>query len=246
MKIFGFIGSPLKKKSNTYTLTKMMLDKLIKMDADLEYNLFTAGDVEIQSCNGCWSCMTEGTCPLDTKDDMAFLKDEMLDSDLIIWGSPVYAMHVSGQMKTFLDRLVNWYHTLRLAGKPGITVSTTAGAGLEEVHQYLHLLLSGAGVKTICSLDSYGTLPGTIVDPEDAQKSADKAAYDIYPFLIGEKRIESDEWLEYSFQAMKNKVMHKETLNGDYKYWKEHEMLEIESFKELLQKINDDNSFKLK
>lgn len=149
IKIFGFIGSPLQKRSNTYTLTKMMIDKLLEKNRAIEYSLFTAGDVNIQSCTGCWSCMTHGQCPLDKKDDMAFLKEEMMGSDLIIWGSPVYALHVSGQMKTFLDRLVNWYHTLRLAGKSGVTVSTTAGSGLEEVHQYLRLLLSVSGVKTI-------------------------------------------------------------------------------------------------
>lgn len=236
MKIFGFIGSPLKKKSNTYTLTKMMLNKLLQMDGNIEYNLFTAGDMDIQSCNGCWSCMTHGTCPLDTKDDMEFLKEEMMESDLLIWGSPVYAMHVSGQMKIFLDRLVCWYHTIRLAGKPGITVSTTAGYGLEEVHQYLHSLFNVVGVKTICSLDTYGTLPGHI-DYENALKSAEKAAQEIYPFLNGKKTIESDEWLEYAFQAMKNKVMHKNALKADYEYWKEHKMLEMNSFEELLQKI---------
>ncbi len=236
MKIFGFIGSPLKKKSNTYTLTKMMIDKLLEKDGDIKYTLLTAGNVNIWSCNGCWSCMTQGLCPLDIKDDMAFLKEEMLESDLIIWGSPVYAMHISGQMKTFLDRLASWYHTLRLAGKPGITVSTTAAKGLDEVHQYLRLLFSVSGVKTIYSLDTYGTLPGTIVDLESAQKSADKAANEIYPYLTDEKVIESDEWLEYSFQTMKNKVMNKDDLNGDYNYWHEHGMLEMNSFKELLQK----------
>lgn len=236
IKIFGFIGSPLKKRSNTYTLTKMMIDKLLEKNGDIEYTLLTSGDVNIKSCDGCWSCMTHGPCPLDKKDDMAFLKEKMLESELIIWGSPVYAMHVSGHMKAFLDRLANWYHTLRLAGKPGVTVSTTAGSGLEEVHQYLHLLFSVAGIKRIHSLDTYGTLPGTIVDPESASKSAEKAAYEIYPFINGEKRIKSDKWLEYSFQAMKDKVMNKGTLNADYEYWKENEMLKMNSFEELLQK----------
>lgn len=85
-------------------------------------------------------------------------------------------------------------------------------------------------------MDTIGTLPSTIVDPESAQKSADKAANEVYTFLNGEKRIESDKWLEYSFQKMKDKVMHKDALNADYEYWKEHEMLEMNSFKELLQK----------
>lgn len=236
--VFAFIGSPLKERSNTYNLTKMMIDKLVDMDNDIKFDLITAGDVNIQTCKGCWSCMRFGKCPLDKKDDMAFLKEKMLDSDIIIWGSPVYAMHVSGQMKIFLDRLASWYHTFRLAGKPGITVSTTAGAGLEEVHEYLKAVLNMAGVKVISSLETYGTLPETLINPEDALKSAHKMAYEIYPYLTGEKNIETDEGLEYSFQVNKNKVIYgAEVLKADYKYWKENKMMEMNSFNELLEKL---------
>ena len=35
-KIFSFIGSPLKKNSNTRTLTEMMLDELEKMDETID------------------------------------------------------------------------------------------------------------------------------------------------------------------------------------------------------------------
>lgn len=240
MNIFGFIGSPLKTRSNTYILTKMMLDTILEINGDFKYDLFTAGDVDIQPCKGCWSCMNTGVCPLDKEDDMGFLKEKMLKANLIIWGSPVYAMQVSGQMKTFLDRLACWYHTLKLAGKPGITVSTTAGAGLEEVHGYLRLVLNAAGVKIISTLDTFGTLPGTFISPEKAFKSANKTAYEIYPFLNGEKTIESDEGLEHSFQVNKNKVTYgAEVLKADYAYWEEHEMLGINSFKELLKKLTD-------
>ncbi|MBI5679546.1 MAG: NAD(P)H-dependent oxidoreductase [Methanobacterium sp.] len=237
--IFVFIGSPLKERSNTYTLTKMMIDKLLKLDNSIKFDLITARDVNIQACKGCWSCMNQGTCPLDKIDDMAFLKRKMLDSDFIIWGSPVYAMQVSGQMKVFLDRLASWYHTFRLAGKPGITVSTTAGAGLEEVHEYLKLVLNMAGVKVVSSLETYGTLPETLIDPENALKSAHKMVYEIYPYLTGEKTVETDKGLEYSFQVNKNKVIYgAEVLKADHRYWKENKMLEMNSFEELLNEIN--------
>ncbi|EKF84761.1 flavodoxin family protein [Methanobacterium formicicum] len=238
MRIFGFIGSPLKNKSNTYTLTKMMLDKLQDIDGNLKYDLFTAEDVNIMSCKGCWSCMSSGFCPLDERDDMGVLKKKMLESNLIIWGSPVYAMQVSGQMKTFLDRLAHWYHTLRLAGKPGVTVSTTAGSGLEEVHGYLRVVLNATGVKVVSTLDTFGTLPGTLVNHENALKSANKVAYEIYPFLTGEKPITSDKGLEETFQANKIKVTYgAEVLVADRRYWEENGILEMNSFNELLQKI---------
>jgi len=217
----------------------MMIDKLLKLDNNIKFDLITAGDVNIQPCKGCWSCMRLGKCPLDKLDDMAFLKEKMLDSDFIIWGSPVYAMQVSGQMKVFLDRLASWYHTFRLAGKPGITVSTTAGAGLDEVHEYLKLVLNMTGVKVVSSLETYGTLPETLVSSENALNSAHKMAYEIYPYLTGEKTIETDKGLEYSFQVNKNKVIYgAEVLKADYEFWRENKMLELNSFKDVLNRIN--------
>lgn len=237
MKIFGFIGSPLKERSNTYTVTKMMLDELVEMDNNVDYDLLTAGHVQINHCKGCWSCMKKGKCPQDKIDDMGLLKQKMADSDLIIWGSPVYTMHISGQMKTFLDRLSSWYHLLKLAGKIGITSATTAGMGLKEVQDYLAMMQSAIGVKTVCDLVTYGSFPNTLTDPKGAKKEANKAALKILPYLKGEKQVQTDESLEECFQVMKNKVTNgAKYLPYEHEYWKEKGMLELNSFEELLYK----------
>lgn len=235
-KIFGFIGSPLKENSNTYTLTKMMLDKLIEMDENIEYELLTAGHVQINHCRGCWSCMKMEKCPLDKIDDMASLKQKMVDADFIIWGSPVYAMQVSGQMKTFLDRLANWYHIMNLAGKSGMTVTTITGSGLEEVQKYLRRIFCATGVKVVADLEAYGTFPKTLVNPEEAKKEAWKTAEKVYPYITGEKQIETDESLERCFQTRKHMVTTcANWLPGHYKYWRENGMLELNSFAKLLE-----------
>jgi hypothetical protein len=53
-------------------------------------------------------------------DDMAMLKERMENTSFIVLGSPVYAV---------------WLHMMRLAGKAGVTVATTAGYGLVEVQK---------------------------------------------------------------------------------------------------------------
>jgi len=237
-KIFAFIGSPLKERSNTYTLTMMMIDRLKEMDKDITAEVLTAGHVKIKSCLGCWNCMTKGICPLDKQDDMGMLKEKMLQADFIIWGSPVYTYSVSGQMKTFLDRLAAWYHQIRLAGQPGLTVTTTAGSGMDQVHLLLGLLLSAMGVKVVANLETHGYFPKTLKDPDEAWKAAHTAAEQIYPYLTGEKRIESDPEMEESFKMMKQKsVMGREWLPADYAYWKENDMLDLNSYAELLTKV---------
>lgn len=237
-KIFGFIGSPLKKNSNTYALTKMMLDKLQEMDEKIDYEVLTAGQVEINHCKGCWLCMRKGICPQDKKDDMRMLKKKMMEADFIIWGSPVYTMQVTGQMKTFLDRLSSWYHLLKLAGKSGMVVVTTASSGMEEVKQYLNMMLCATGVEVVTHLDTYGTFPKTLSDPEEALKQAQLKAAEVNPYITGEKTAETNDDLEEVFFNMKYKVTYgAKWLPSEYEYWKENGMLELNSFKELLEKI---------
>lgn len=236
--IFAFIGSPLKERSNTWALTMMLIERLKEMDNHIAAEVLTAGHVKINPCLGCWNCMTKGICPLDKLDDMGRLKEKMLQADFIILGSPVYTYTVSGQMKTFLDRLAAWYHTIRLAGKPGLTVATTAGSGFEQVHQLLGMLMGALGVKVVAKLETYGYFPKTLRDPEAARKAAYAAAEQIHPYLTGAKQIETDPEMEECFQMMKQKsVMGRQWLPADYNYWEKNGMLGINSYAELLAKL---------
>lgn len=234
-KVFAFIGSPLKGTSNTATLTRMLFTILTEQDPTIECELITGGEVKISDCKGCWQCMIKGSCPLDDQDDMGLLKQKMLEADFIIWGSPLYTEHVSGQTKTFLDRLAAWYHTIRLAGKPGMTVATSAGGNPDTIHHYLAMLLSVAGVKVLTKIDAIGYFPGMLFEDATLHSRLQQAASDIYPYLTGEKRLESDENMDKWFQAMKFKVISgKEYLPADYNYWESRGMLDLDSYAGLL------------
>jgi multimeric flavodoxin WrbA len=235
-KIFAFIGSPLKDKSNTATLTRMLLDSL-KKHVQFESEVLTAGDVRLGFCRGCWTCMTKGFCPQDRNDDLQMLKAKILEADFVIFGSPVYTMNVTGQAKTFLDRLCAWYHLLPLAGKAGMTVTTTASTGQPEIHQFLSMLMLHLGVKVVSSLDAIGYFPAMLADPASARTSAEAAAKEIAPYISGSRRVETDKKLEEAFQFIKAKVTYgREFLPADYEYWKEKGMLGLNSFAELLEK----------
>jgi multimeric flavodoxin WrbA len=237
-KIFAFIGSPLKEKSNTFTFTKMILDRIIELDNESSYEILTAGHLKLNYCKGCWLCMTKGDCPQDKMDDMTLLKQKLLDADFIIWGSPVYTMAVTAQMKTFLDRLASWYHNMRLAGKPGMTIATTAHSGIKEVNELLGLLLCASGVKIVGSADTIGYFPGVLGNPEEALKKAHETAQSILPWVKGIKKVETDEFLEECFIVMKNKVTYgRNWLPADYRYWEENKMLNMNSFAELLETL---------
>lgn len=237
-KIFGFIGSPLRGKSNTFALTGMLLDRLAKKAGPITCDMLTAGDVTLQYCQGCWTCMTKGheCCPQDRLDDMPMLKTKMREADFIILGTPVHTGHMSGQMKTFFDRLASWYHAMILAGKPGATVVTTGGTPDRALHDFLAELMGCLGIKPVAALGAVCFSPGAFLNREEAEKKADEVAGLIYPYLSGEKRVESDDRMERCFQAMKTKIISGKNWLAGYRYWKDHQMLELDSYEAFLEK----------
>ncbi len=238
-KIFAFIGSPLREKSNTFALTRMMLEALASRDSEISYRILTSGHVNINYCRGCWTCMKNGYCPQDEKDDMKMIKASLEEADFIVLGSPVYTINVSGQMKTFFDRLPSWMHTMRLAGKAGCSVVTTAHNGLEEVQQFVSIMLVAMGIKVVEQVGTLGYGPGHLADPEKARVSADLAAETIYPYVTGKQKISSDEYLEMAFNVIREKLsMGREgNLRADYEYWERRGLLDCRSFSEVLEKV---------
>jgi multimeric flavodoxin WrbA len=97
MKIIGINGSP-RKKGNTQALLKVAM-KSSKID---DMKLIHLVDYKILPCDGCGACWKTKKCPID--DDLEKVIDEMIESDAILVGSPVYYGTVSPQMKAFIDR----------------------------------------------------------------------------------------------------------------------------------------------
>ena len=108
MKILYISGSP-RKKSNTDYLLRLALSitggQFIKLT-----------DYRIESCKSCWACQKLGKCIIN--DDMSdILIPKLLDSEVLVLGSPVYFNGVSAQLKAFIDR--TWCIRGRLKNKIG-------------------------------------------------------------------------------------------------------------------------------
>ena len=99
MKILGIVCSP-RKGSNTEILVNEALASAKDLGAEVE--LVTVVGKNIAPCDGCESCTKTGKCRID--DDMQDIYNKLLQSDGIIFGSPVYYWNVSAQAKTIIDR----------------------------------------------------------------------------------------------------------------------------------------------
>ncbi|MFR8179922.1 MAG: flavodoxin family protein [Dorea sp.] len=80
---------------------------------------------------------------------MECIEKRILEAGLVVLLSPVYLNNVSGAMKTFLDRIGSWVHTLALSGKMGIVVTVTDQSGQEFVSYYLQKLLLRMGLYVV-------------------------------------------------------------------------------------------------
>jgi multimeric flavodoxin WrbA len=106
-------------------------------------------------CTGCFSCFYNGeqTCP--HAEAMTPIIESITKADLLILTSPVYGMDVSGQMKALLDHLCFMWMSHRpnkdMFHKVGLTISTTAGAGLGHTTKTMKNSLTFWGVKKVFS-----------------------------------------------------------------------------------------------
>ncbi len=113
MKVVGFVGSP-RKKGNTTTIVNEVLRGA--SEAGAETKIFNINELGIRGCQACYKCLTpEGKCV--QTDGMIPLYDEIFSADAVVFGTPVFMFQVTGQMKTFIDRLFALMYLKD--GKPG-------------------------------------------------------------------------------------------------------------------------------
>lgn len=104
MKIVCVNGSPRGKNSISQVIVSEFLKGARKAGAEGE-TIFLV-EKKIGYCQACLSCWikTPGVCI--QKDDMAELMEKVIQSDIVIFATPVYADNVTGIMKTFIDRMI--------------------------------------------------------------------------------------------------------------------------------------------
>jgi multimeric flavodoxin WrbA len=106
MKIMAVNGSP-RKTWNTATLLKKALEGAASQGANTE--LIHLYDLSFTGCTSCFACKTRGgksygKCAV--KDGLAPILKQVEAADALILGSPIYFGNVTGEMRSFLERLL--------------------------------------------------------------------------------------------------------------------------------------------
>ncbi len=129
-KVTAFVGSA--HKQNTHKAVVQFLEKL-KALGDVECEIVTLSNYQLKACRGCRICFDRGEafCPL--KDDRDVLMEKIESSDGVVFATPNYALHMSGMMKTFIDRFGVAMHRPRYFGKAFTGIVTQGFGGGKDI-----------------------------------------------------------------------------------------------------------------
>lgn len=111
MKVMAINGSP-RKKWNTATLIKKALEGAKSKGAETE--LINLYDLNFKGCKSCFSCKTIGSKSYgkcSAQDELTPVLKRIEEVDAIILGSPIYLGTVTGEMRSFMERLMFPYLT---------------------------------------------------------------------------------------------------------------------------------------
>lgn len=102
MKKIVVVSTSLRKNSNSEILANEFV-KGAKVNGN-EVSIINLKDLKMNFCIGCLSCQKTNKCVI--KDDITKdMLDKICDSDILVFVTPVYYYAVSGQLKTFIDRM---------------------------------------------------------------------------------------------------------------------------------------------
>lgn len=162
MKKVCILKASPRKKGNTYSLLEPVVETLEKQGVSCrEFDLYEMEILPCLACRGCQTDFSGANCV--RKDDMGPVFEAVMDSDLILFASPIYAWYCTAPLKAAMDRMVyafNKYYGPEKgpaiwAGR-SVAIVTTCGYKVEKGTD-----LFEEGVKRYCKhsgLDYVGML----------------------------------------------------------------------------------------
>lgn len=238
-RIFILSGSPRGKKSICNSAINKIVSGVKENTAEeLQVCFYDMHNAEIQYCRGCTECFKNGKCTLDQQDSIEEIKKEMMQADLLILATPVYAANVSGYMKNFIDRLSYWLHIMPLIGKKAILINTSSGNGNQMVNSIMKVVSCGLGLSVIGILNIYINNANDLgqIDLEVNQRQINCAVKSIANWInTGDYVNLYSKELSALYSVMRNDICENQNEeHAEYKFWKSNKMFEYDSYSEYL------------
>lgn len=177
MRVIILHGS-YRKKGNTAELLHAFEKKLKTGDIpNLKIKELFLPGLNLKACHGCLKCKSKGHCVLS--DDFERVSSRLLQSDLIILGSPVYFSDVSSLVKAVIDRSISLWHKKELKGKKFIAVAACAESRTGHTIDTMKNWATDHEMEFISGIEGKGANKGDVLSDEKAAGAIQNAVEQI-------------------------------------------------------------------
>lgn len=130
MKITVITGSPRKNGTSNY-----MADEFIRGAKENGHDVyrFDSAKANVNNCLGCNAC-SMGVRPCIHKDDFVELREHLLESDVIVFVTPLYYFGMTSSIKKVIDRFYSIDPQLKAKHNKAILISVQHAPMVEVVN----------------------------------------------------------------------------------------------------------------
>ena len=169
MKILVLTGSP-RKNGNSNTLA----DNFIKGAQEAGHTVvrFDSAFKNVHPCIACNKCGMNGQCVF--KDDFEFVKANIIDSDAVVFATPMYYFGVSAQIKAVIDRFCAINGQISKPKKAALlmTYADTSEKEAQPIINHYEVLLNYLGWTDIGKIIAPGVwVEGDVMNTHYPQKA---------------------------------------------------------------------------
>jgi multimeric flavodoxin WrbA len=101
-------GSP-RSTGNTGFMLNSFLSGALQNETKIEF--FDAHQINLEYCNGCLRCNLIKNCSI-TNDAWSNLSQKILNSEILVFASPIYFHHLTASVKKILDRFRSFVNVI--------------------------------------------------------------------------------------------------------------------------------------
>lgn len=155
MKITVLTGSPRKNGTSNY-----LTDEFIRGAKENGHEIFRfdSAHADIKNCLGCNSCAM-GSKFCIHKDDFVELREHLLNSDMIVFVTPIYYFGMSSTLKKVIDRFYSIDPQLKAKQNKAILISVqhaSVPVVKEPLNQHYQAILSWLNMENAGIINAIG------------------------------------------------------------------------------------------
>ena len=134
MKVTAFTSSP-RDGSNSNKLSKYLLEEACQTNKNITCKTINLSELNLPYCAACFDCQNKDSGICSKSENVNNLLSELINSDILVFVSPIYFFNISGQMKVFLDHwnaISEQKNIEKFKGKKAALVFTFAEKNIEN------------------------------------------------------------------------------------------------------------------